>query len=194
MRFSGIIVFLFLFSLVNGCVDPFEFSGVDTDKRIVVDGFITNTAKAHRISVSRTTGFSNTRNELISGCQVVISSSDGSTELLTERSDGFYYTRNDFRAEFGKTYQLEVRTPDEQVLTSTEVKMNQGKVMRDFDFQPVIRQTIRYSDGEVIDNETIDFTISIDRGEEAKASSPLFFSSGFGPAPAGGRGRPGSRQ
>ena len=149
MRYTGIIAFVLIFSLLNGCVDPFEFKGVDTDKRIVVDGYITNARKAHKISVSRTTGFSNTKNELISGCQIVIRSSDGDTEILTELPDGHYYTSPDFQAEFGVDYQLEVRPPDEQILTSSQVKMHEGKVMRDFDFQPVIRRSVRYSDGEV---------------------------------------------
>ena len=166
MRYTGIIAFLLIFSLLHGCVDPFEFQGVDTDKRIVVDGFITNAQKAHKISVSRTTGFSNTKNELISGCQIVIRDSEGNVEVLTENPDGHYYTSHDFRAELGLDYQLEVRTPDEQILTSAQVRMNQGRVMRDFEFQPVIRRTVRYSDGEVIENETLDFSITIDRGEE----------------------------
>lgn len=168
MRGRSIIVILLFFALINGCVDPFEFKGVDSDQLVVIDGYITNAQKAHRFKISRTAGFSNSRNVVISGCQVVIRSDQGDIETLAELAEGVYYTSPDFRAEFGKKYQLEVRTPDDQVIVSNEVALNSGNVMRDFEFEGVLRKTVRFSDGEVIDRETIDFSVTIDRsGEEA---------------------------
>lgn len=102
--------------LLSSCEADLELNVQDADKTyLVVDGMITNEAKAHCIRLSTTYPyFGKPGSHPVKGAEVVISDGTESIEL-TEKQDGEYYTPENWSALYGKTYTLTVSTDQEGV-------------------------------------------------------------------------------
>jgi len=102
--------------LLSSCEADLELNVQNADKTyLVVDGMITNEAKAHCIRLSTTRPyFGKSEPNPVKGANVIISDGTESIEL-TERQGGEYYTPANWSALYGKTYTLSVSTDQEGV-------------------------------------------------------------------------------
>jgi len=155
---SRVMILSLLLSI--GCIEPFKFRGVDADNDLVIDGYITNVAKRHYITVTRTQGFSNFANIKVSGCSVSILHG-GEVEHLVEVDNGIYSTNPFFKAEEGVNYSLEVITPTDERIISKPVKLVDGETMVSLDYSPRTTKTVRFRDGELVDSYFVDFSVEL---------------------------------
>jgi len=153
------LIFSFLIFLY-GCIEPFEFQGVDEDNLVVVDGYISNEAKAHTIRLIRTQFFSNYRNEPVNGAFVAIRDDLGGEEILIETSNGYYHTGPDFKAEPDRSYQLEVIISDDEVIVSDPVGLIQGEKPEKIIIEPGAREYYR-RDGKLRMEEYVEILVEI---------------------------------
>jgi len=101
---------------LSSCEADLELNVQNADRTyLVVDGMITNEAKAHCIRLSTSYPYFGKSGSLpVKGAEVVISDGTESIEL-TEKQDGEYYTPANWSALYGKTYTLSVSTDQEGV-------------------------------------------------------------------------------
>ncbi len=108
-----------LFAISCEDIMDVSFAG-DSGKDLVVEGSITTDVKAHRVTLSFTGDYFNkTGREMAKGAEVSISDGD-STFILSEVTDGEYYTTADVRGETGKTYTLNIKLADGRQFAASE--------------------------------------------------------------------------
>ena len=132
MKMNGRIL-LILLTLIYGCIDPIELDISEELRILVVEGFISTGPGPHQIKLSKGAKFGDILNALIKsevGADVWIRDNDGNVTFLTEvspgtyltpdhgnitfidevRSEGTYFTPDDWRAELHKSYTLNIIT------------------------------------------------------------------------------------
>jgi Domain of unknown function (DUF4249) len=113
--------FLLLYLLTN-CVEPFPLTSIDYNELLVVEGFITDESKQHKVVISRTSKL----NELVfipeQGATVNIQVNNGFVIPLTETSPGIYLTPP-YTGSIGAVYKLQITTSDNKNYISKEVKL-----------------------------------------------------------------------
>lgn len=118
---------LFLIICINGCTDPIFFDTSQSQSLLIIDGAITNEPGPHHIVLARSAQFAGVReggNELrVFGATVTISDDLGNEVTLTEYDTGNYVTPNSFHGEIGRTYILNIETPDDKRYVSTPQKL-----------------------------------------------------------------------
>ncbi|WP_194972866.1 DUF4249 domain-containing protein [Aquiflexum lacus] len=118
MKSKNSIVLIILFNsaiLISSCIDRFEFTADEPERILNVEGFISTVPKAHQVRLSRVEKFGpdfigRARPEELA--TVMIKDDLGSVISLTEGESGNYYTAQDFAAELGRSYSLEVFLKD----------------------------------------------------------------------------------
>src|SRR5579859_3190476 len=117
---------LFIFIILDSCVDKFNLNLPQSDQLLVVDGMITDEPGPYTVKLQ----WSSSSDELIpsaqyiSGAQVIIKDSLGGAETLTEVGYGNYQTSpNGIQGEPGKTYHVEIKTPDGKTFSSIPEKL-----------------------------------------------------------------------
>lgn len=105
------IFFLIVFLVGSGCTDVINISEESmSDKILVVEGEITDEPGPYEVKLSTTSSTGGLGiNTLGEGAQVVIESSSGEEEILSEIGDGIYTTQSDgIRGEIGKMYRVSI--------------------------------------------------------------------------------------
>ncbi len=96
------------------CVDPYNFQTSSGELLVTVEGFITTAPGPHFIRLSRSDRYGSVFEGLvrpISRATVIIRDKEGNIEFLEETEiDGTYKTSEQFSAELGKEYIIQVRT------------------------------------------------------------------------------------
>lgn len=113
---------LLFFVAVFGCREVFDFDYDEVPEgRVVIDGFISDRGTSHVVRVS----YSTTINErdlvetrFVSDATVRVHDDQGRTTQLTYDRAGMYKSAPLFRAEEGRSYQLEVVMPNGEVYES----------------------------------------------------------------------------
>lgn len=105
------------------CEDQIDVTLDSGESLLVVDGWITDQAGPHTITLSKTAPyFHNGPAPKVSGAEVVITDDEGHIELLTENEDGKYLTSESFRGKVGGTYTLIVRAEGEEYIAVTTIR------------------------------------------------------------------------
>ncbi|MFW5754131.1 MAG: DUF4249 domain-containing protein [Marinilabiliaceae bacterium] len=103
-----------LLLLMWGCTETIDMELKSTNRRLVVDGMLTNEEKMHYIRLSESVPFfQDSASPVVSDAEVIISDGDR-IERLHEASEmpGFYLTSQDFAGVPGRNYTLTVRGVD----------------------------------------------------------------------------------
>jgi hypothetical protein len=114
-KLSSYILILFSLLLIYACIDVFPFENERPEPILALEGYITTIPKVHRIRLSRADRFSpdfNGLNRPETLAKVLIKDNLGNVEVLTESTAGVYLTQENFAAEVGKTYNLEITLND----------------------------------------------------------------------------------
>jgi hypothetical protein len=114
--YARFTVFFLILAILTSCVDPYEPEVYRSDKRLVVEGRITSLPGPYTVRISYSARYSKDVygiEEYITGAYVSINSTDGESEVLKEVSRGTYVSSTKgIRGEFGKSYYVDIITPD----------------------------------------------------------------------------------
>ncbi|MEO7992350.1 MAG: DUF4249 domain-containing protein [Chryseolinea sp.] len=113
---------VFVFLLAGGCIEPIDLSSINYEKKLVVEGLITNETKQHQIILSRTNSLNNLRFTPEERAFVSIIDSNGVTTPTTEASPGIYKTPY-FSGTIGLRYKLSIVTSNGDEFVSEEVTL-----------------------------------------------------------------------
>ena len=114
-------IFLVLIA-IYACREPFDFGYAESEApRVVIDGFLTDQAAAHKIRVSytnRVSAINELENAPIENAMVVIEDDQGGFTPLRYTSAGLYETAPGYRAEEGHAYTVVVTLANGEVYRS----------------------------------------------------------------------------
>lgn len=113
------------------CIEPLELEANQEFFSLIVDGFITNEEGPHRIRLTEVGNFAPLQNGGLNrweeNAQVYITDQNGNVTTLVEEEFGFYATPDEFKAELGNSYTLEIiRSHGERFLSSAETLPKDG--------------------------------------------------------------------
>lgn len=121
--FLGMTLFL-LMQLLTRCIDPVDLNTVGSDQLLVVEGFLSDEAKAHQVSLSLSVPLDDTTNVIPEiGAEVRIVDSQGNTFNLAESSPGIYLTAPNVSGIVGEQYTLMINTRDGRAFSSDPVTL-----------------------------------------------------------------------
>ncbi len=123
---DNILVHTILLSLLlisSSCVEPYDISGFDFEKVLVVDARFTNEQTAHYVKLNYTRDPKDYKSEPLSGADVWITDNDGSEIVFEESEPGIYLTDSSVAGVAGKEYQLSISISEGQLYQSKKVKL-----------------------------------------------------------------------
>ncbi|MUP45513.1 DUF4249 domain-containing protein [Gramella sp. BOM4] len=94
--------------LLMACVESYDFKSEGTASVIIVQGFVSDEFKRHEISLSNSYDLESDENSFITNAAVSVIASDGAQYDYFHTENGVYKSYDEFQAEAGKTYQLEI--------------------------------------------------------------------------------------
>lgn len=109
--------------LPMACIDPYQVEVPEGQQLLTVEGLIHTGPGPHAITITRSDTYGSVFEGLIrpvTGATVVVRDNEGQITFLTEREEsrGSYFTPAGFQAEIGKSYTLQIQTPEGKVYTS----------------------------------------------------------------------------
>lgn len=105
------------------CEDQIDVELDSGESLLVVDGWITDQAGPHTVTLSKTAPyFHNGATPRVNGAEVVITDEEGNTEVLAEMGDGRYQTSENFKGKTGGIYTLTVRAEGEEYTAITSIR------------------------------------------------------------------------
>ncbi|MFD2202316.1 DUF4249 domain-containing protein [Shivajiella indica] len=137
---------------MTNCIDPYAFKAAEPDGIINIEGFITTVPKAHRVRVSRADKFGPEfvgLNRGVALAKVLIKDDLGRVEILEEEGSGIYRTSVDFRAEIGRTYNLEVELREGQRYISLPETVVPVPALDSVTFQSVRKPSLERLNDEI---------------------------------------------
>lgn len=116
------LIYIFLL-LPMACIDPYQVDVPEGQQLLTVEGLIHTGPGPHAITLTRSDTYGSVFEGLIrpvTGATVVVRDNEGRITFLEEglETRGSYFTPNEFRAEIGKSYTLQIETPEGRVYTS----------------------------------------------------------------------------
>ncbi|HSI69555.1 MAG TPA: DUF4249 domain-containing protein [Gillisia sp.] len=117
--------------LASGCVEPIEFEGEIYESMVVVEGTITNEEKNQAILLSTTYKLEEEGPSPLRNAEVRVIDDTGGIFIFEEETPGEYVSVNSFRAEEGRSYQLEFTTPGGRNYTSDPVQFSGTTIIED---------------------------------------------------------------
>lgn len=113
--------------LITACVDPLKVDEPENNRRIVVDGIITNAPGPYQVKLFYTNKLNTTRLvafEPVTNALVAIHDDLNNVAFLTEVSPGLYMTNeNDMRGELGRSYHVNITTSNEKEYRSAPQRL-----------------------------------------------------------------------
>jgi len=127
MRINIFITILLMLGFIS-CVDVINLDLPEKDKRLVVEGLITNWDTVYTVKLSKTSKYSfkinDASNEMESGAMVIISDDTGISDTLHEVNAGIYQTIPPYiHGIVGRTYKLDIFTASGKHYISAPEKM-----------------------------------------------------------------------
>lgn len=111
MRNLHYIIFLISVLLLVSCEDVIELDLPETEKRVVVDAWLTNTSEVQTVKLSYTGSyFDNSPTPMLTGATVTVSDNYGNIYELIEEEPGVY--RQNFMPQVKYIYTLEITTEE----------------------------------------------------------------------------------
>jgi hypothetical protein len=124
---KNFIAILILF-LLGGCIKPFDQEVDEGEKKLVVNGLITDEPGPYTVKLNKTTsygGYFSTIDPSIDGALVIISDETGAKETLKQVREGEFQTSaGGIRGRIGGVYTLYVRLKNGQEFTSEPETLN----------------------------------------------------------------------
>jgi len=105
------------------CVEPFEIESIGLEDLLVVEAFLSDEQKEHRVVLTRTAEIDQFNFSPETGATIRIVEEGGPTVLLIESEEGIYLTPSDFGGTVGSNYSLEIQTTDGGEYASTWVSL-----------------------------------------------------------------------
>lgn len=156
-------LFLFLLSLVVGCVEPFDPEIDDYEDVLVVDGIVSDEDVAARVSLSRTYSYDQNRLNPESNAYIIITDGSGNQYELEQVSDGHYaYPGDDLLPEAGDLYSIYILTQDGLEFGSDYLEMLDSPPLDSIYFRDFRNST----SGSFLDREGVEFYVSTNGGED----------------------------
>ena len=151
--------------LLTTCIDPFDIGDVVEGRaRLVVDGLLTNEAKAHEVRVSYSSPTLSTFDaEPVINAEVVIEDENGSQVQLSEEREGVYFTPPNFAGAVGVSYTLHIRTTENISYRSLPEVMQPVAEIESIYAEPASRTSLS-SIGTLIDNWGLQFYLNTGTG------------------------------
>ncbi len=116
-------VLLFVLPLFFSCQDEIDIELGEGNTLLVVDGWITDQAGPHIITLSTTAPyFNNSPVPKVQHADVSITDTEGHITKLTEKEPGKYVTPASFKGKVGYTYTLHIRVNGDQYQAQTEIR------------------------------------------------------------------------
>jgi len=115
--------YIFYFAILvftNACIEPFDFTVESTENVLVVEGGITNLAKAHEIKLSYSYELGANDGATLSDAKLTILSESGGVEILSATGEGVYVTSETYAGEVGERYKLIIETGESRYESSYE--------------------------------------------------------------------------
>ncbi|MCK4344317.1 MAG: DUF4249 domain-containing protein [Bacteroidales bacterium] len=107
--------------LVWGCTEKINIELIEADRKLVIEGTITNEIKAHEVRLTKSSGYyDNERPEPVQGAKVTIQDFNNMYELV-EVLPGIYQTFPDVRGDPGSTYTLIVEVENEKYIAVSKM-------------------------------------------------------------------------
>ena len=133
-----VIIFLAALGLlVQSCVEPYEFETEVFDSALVVEGTITNEEINQKIMISTTYKLEENGPAPLTGAMVSVKDNTGTTYNFQESSPGIYLSSELFKAETGRSYQLEFVTSNGKRYGSDPVQLSGSTIIEDIFAQRV---------------------------------------------------------
>lgn len=117
--------------LASSCVEPFEFESEIFDTAVVVEGTITNEEKNQEILLSTTYKLEEEGPLPLENSEVRVTDDTGRIYAFEEGTPGKYISVNQFKAEEGRSYQLEFSTPGGRNYSSDPVQFSGTTIIED---------------------------------------------------------------
>lgn len=117
---KNILILIAVMFLVNACTEKIELDLNTLDqRRLVVDGWITNEADSHMVNLSYTVDFF-AEEPAQQVTNATVSIFDGSTTInLTQTKPGIYTSNAGYKGAIGKNYTLNINIEGEQYTSTT---------------------------------------------------------------------------
>lgn len=122
MKHNSTFTCLLLMIVLLSCIEPYEFSAIDFERKLVVDATLTNETKEHLVHLSYTFPLDTSLDVAVTGAVVNFIEPSGNRVALREKSAGHYYTDPDYSGVPGQSYQLSIVLADgEEYLSNSEL-------------------------------------------------------------------------
>lgn len=122
-----------------GCSSA-ELDFPDEQNPIVVEGWITDEIKEHHVKISRTVGFSDSRQEEpITDATVTIEPNIGPPIILNHQGSGVYSTP-EFSGTVARSYKVNIQLGDGAMIESDFQRLNQVPPIESINFDSFVRQ------------------------------------------------------
>lgn len=124
MRAHRIILFATLI-LFDSCIDVLDYSSVNDNQQLVIDGFITDAPGPYTVRLTKTRRTAEYRPySTVSAKSVSIFDTEGNSEQLVEKDAGVYQTNAaGIRGQMGKSYFVRIELNDGKIYQSTPEKI-----------------------------------------------------------------------
>ena len=124
---SNILFILLLVISVCSCVDTINLDLPEKDKRLVIEGLLTNQDTSYTVKLSKTSKYTSTYYASSTpeyGATIIISDNQGNMDTLKQTSIGIYQTDPvHMRGVIGRSYKIDIFTQDGKHYTSTPEEM-----------------------------------------------------------------------
>jgi hypothetical protein len=123
-----VLTILIVSFMLGSCYKPYYAEIEARDTILVVDGLITNEPGPYQVKIYTASPFDSTLdNNQVSGALVSVTDDKGEEFIFDELSTGAYFSDSqEFRGEPGRTYILNIRTPDGKIYTSNPQTMHEA--------------------------------------------------------------------
>ncbi|WP_026966474.1 DUF4249 domain-containing protein [Algoriphagus terrigena] len=124
------------------CIDPYQVEVPEGEQLLTVEGMIHTGVGPQAITITRSVTYGSIFEALIrpvSGATVVIRDNEGSVTFLEEGTEarGVYFTPIDFRAEIGKSYNLQIQLSDGKVYSSLPERVESAPEIEEISLKTV---------------------------------------------------------
>lgn len=124
------------------CIDPYQVEVPQGQQLLTVEGLIHTGPGPHSISLTRSDTYGSVFEGLVrpvTGATVVIRDNEGENTFLTEGQEarGSYFSPEEFRAEIGKSYTLQIQTAEGKFYTSLPERVESVPEIEDISIKTV---------------------------------------------------------
>lgn len=142
---KGFVILVIPLLVISACRDEFMPDVEKYDNLLVVDGMITNEPSPYTIKLSRTSNVNKPDYNPLQGCNVELHQESGPAEVLKEEEPGVYKTDSGgIRGQVGKSYKLEINTPDGEHYESDFITMQPPEAIDTVEAELQFRESNKY--------------------------------------------------